>query len=132
MDAVVEAYPAVRWFLGSANMGFAAAVNALAEHVPEHNLLLLNPDAILQGSLTATLAALNRPGVAAAAPLVVDDTADPARHRDWDVAHREQGTIRALVSRAGYADRLRGADSQSSTTAAPPPSRAISPARAWP
>lgn len=108
MDTVVEAYPAVRWFLGSANVGFAAAVNALAEQVPEHHLLLLNPDAILQGSLTATLAALDRPGVAAAAPLVVDDTADPARHREWDVAHREHGIIRALVSHAGYADRLRG------------------------
>ena len=108
MHDVVAAHRGVQWFLGSANVGFAAAVNALADEAPEHNLLLLNPDAILLGSLTATLAALNRPGVAAAAPLVVDDTADLARHRDWDVAHREYGTIRALVSRAGYADRLRG------------------------
>lgn len=108
MDAVVEAHPAVHWFLGSANVGFAAAVNKLAEQMPDHNLLLLNPDAILQGALTATFAALDRFGVAAAAPLVIDDKADPARHRDWDVAHREHGTIRALVSRAGYADRLRG------------------------
>jgi glycosyltransferase involved in cell wall biosynthesis/GT2 family glycosyltransferase len=108
MDEVVAAHPHVRWFLGSANVGFAAAVNALADEVPEHDMLLLNPDAILQGPLTRTFAALTGQGVAAAAPLVVDDTADPERHHDWDVAHREHSVIRALVSRAGYADRLRG------------------------
>ncbi|WP_458317378.1 glycosyltransferase [Mycolicibacterium brisbanense] len=108
MDAVVEAHPHVWWFLGSVNVGFAAAVNSLADEVPDHDMLLLNPDAVLQSSLTGTFAALRRPGVAAAAPLVVDDGADPARHRDWDVAHREQSVLRALVSRAGYADRLRG------------------------
>lgn len=108
MDDVVTAYPGVRWFLGSANVGFAAAVNALADEVAEHNLLLLNPDAILRGPLRATFAALTQPGVAAAAPMVCDDTADSVRHRDWDVAHRDHSVVRALVSRAGYADRLRG------------------------
>ncbi|MUM26732.1 glycosyltransferase, partial [Mycolicibacterium sp. CBMA 295] len=29
-------------------------------------------------------------------------------YRAWDVAHREHSVVRALVSRAGYADRLRG------------------------
>lgn len=108
MDGVMAEYPNARWFLGSANVGFAAAVNALAEEVPDHNVLLLNPDAILQGPLTGTFAALTAPGVAAAAPLVADDAADPVRHREWDVAHRDQSVVRALVSRAGYADRLRG------------------------
>ncbi|MDV3125577.1 glycosyltransferase [Mycobacterium sp. 21AC1] len=108
MQWVAAEYPNTRWFLGSANIGFAAAVNALAEEVRDHNMLLLNPDAMLQGSLTATFAALSAPGVAAAAPLVADDAADPARHRGWDVAHRDHSVVRALVSRAGYADRLRG------------------------
>ncbi|WP_102145653.1 glycosyltransferase [Mycobacterium hubeiense] len=108
MDTLVEQHPHVRWFLGSENVGFAAAINALAREVPDHNLLLLNPDAVLQGPLTGTFAALARPGVAAAAPLVLDDTADPAHCRDWDVAHREHSLARALVSRAGYAGRLRG------------------------
>ncbi|PJK23182.1 glycosyltransferase [Mycolicibacterium goodii] len=108
MDTVVSDHPEVRWRRGSANIGFAAAVNALAADVPEHNLLLLNPDAVLQGPLTGTLQALTRPGVAAAAPLVEDAAADRSRHRPWDVAHREHSVVRALVSRAGYADRLRG------------------------
>lgn len=105
MDDVVADHPKVRWFCGTANVGFAAAVNALAAEVPEHNLLLLNPDAVLLGPLSGTFAALAGRGVAAAAPLVADGTAG---HKAWDVAHREQSVVRALVSRAGYADRLRG------------------------
>ncbi|HEX2213672.1 MAG TPA: glycosyltransferase, partial [Mycobacterium sp.] len=108
IGTVVEQYPHVRWFLGSANVGFAAAVNALAREVPEHNLLLLNPDAMLQGPLTETFAALMRHGVAAAAPLVADRDGGSGSYRDWDVAHRDHSVVRALVSRAGYADRLRG------------------------
>ena len=108
MGEVIDDHPGVRWFLGSANRGFAAAVNALAAEVPDHNLLLINPDAVLQGPLTGSLAALGRRGVAAAAPLVFDDGADQTRYRAWDVAHREHSVTRALVSRSGYADRLRG------------------------
>ena len=73
-----------------------------------HDLLLLNPDAALQGALSGTFAALRKPGVAAAAPLVTDNNADPDRYRAWDVAHREQSLARALVSSAGYAYRIRG------------------------
>lgn len=108
MDEVVAEHPQVRWFRGSANVGFAPAVNALAAEVPQHNLLLLNPDAVLQGPLDGTLAAMDRPAVAAAAPLVIDDAGSHRHYRTWDVAHREHSLIRALVSRAGYADRLRG------------------------
>ena len=108
MDGVIAAYSHVRWYLGSTNLGFAAAVNALAREVPKHDLLLLNPDATLQGPLSGTFAALRKPGVAATAPLVTDNTADPDRYRAWDVAHREQSLARALVSTAGYAYRIRG------------------------
>jgi glycosyltransferase involved in cell wall biosynthesis/GT2 family glycosyltransferase len=108
MDEVVSEHAGVQWFRGSPNVGFAAAVNALAAEVPEHNLLLVNPDAVLQGPLHGTLSALRRPGVAAAAPLVTDDNADQRHYRTWDVAHQEHSVVRALVSRAGYADRLRG------------------------
>ncbi|CQD09110.1 glycosyltransferase [Mycolicibacterium conceptionense] len=108
MDEVVAEHPQVRWFRGSANVGFAPAVNALAAEVPQHNLLLLNPDAVLQGPLDGTLAAMDRPAVAAAAPLVIDDAGSHRHYRTWDVAHREHSLIRTLVSRAGYADRLRG------------------------
>ncbi|MBU9766756.1 glycosyltransferase [Mycobacterium sp. TNTM28] len=108
MAAVAATHRGVRWFRGSSNVGFAAAVNALAAEVPEHNLLLLNPDAVLQGPLEKTLSRLDRPGVAAAAPLVTGHSVSQKHHRTWDVAHREHGLVRALVSYAGYADRLRG------------------------
>jgi GT2 family glycosyltransferase len=108
IDDVVSDHPTIRWFLGSRNIGFAAAVNALAREVPEHDVLLLNPDAVLQGPLTETFAAVRKPGVAAAAPLTIDDNAEPQRYRTWDVAHRNQSLIRALVSRAGYSFRVRG------------------------
>jgi GT2 family glycosyltransferase len=49
IDDVVSDHLTVKWFLGSRNIGFAAAVNSLAREVPEHDLLLLNPDAVLQG-----------------------------------------------------------------------------------
>ena len=108
MDEVIAAYSHARWYLGSANLGFAAAVNALAREVPKHNLLLLNPDATLQGPLSGTFAALRKPRVAATAPLVTNNNADPNRYRAWDVAHREQTLTRALVSYAGYSSRIRG------------------------
>lgn len=108
IDDVVSDHLTVKWFLGSRNIGFAAAVNSLAREVPEHDLLLLNPDAVLQGPLTGTFAALRKPGVAAAAPLTIDDKAEPERYRVWDVAHRKQSLTRALVARAGYAHRVRG------------------------
>jgi len=108
MDEVIAAYSQFSWHLGSTNIGFAAAVNALARTVPEHDLLLLNPDAVLQGALSGTLAALRKPGVAAAAPLVVDANAKHGRSCPWDVAHREKNLTRALVAYAGYSDRIRG------------------------
>jgi GT2 family glycosyltransferase/glycosyltransferase involved in cell wall biosynthesis len=108
IEDIVSGHPTVRWFLGSQNIGFAAAVNSLAREVPEHDLLLLNPDAVLQSPLTGTFAALRKPGVAAAAPLTIDDKADPERYRVWDVAHRRQSLTRALVAWSGYSYRVRG------------------------
>ena len=98
----------VRWYRGSANIGFAAAVNALAREVPTQDLLLLNPDAIVQGALAGVFAALRKPGVAAAAPLVDEAQAGSDRHRPWDVAHERQTLGRALVAWSGYADLIRG------------------------
>jgi glycosyltransferase involved in cell wall biosynthesis/GT2 family glycosyltransferase len=108
IEEIVSGHPTVRWFLGSRNIGFAAAVNSLAREVPEHDLLLLNPDAMLQGPLTRTFAALRKAGVAAAAPLTIDDKAEPERYRSWDVAHRKLNLTRALVAWAGYSYRVRG------------------------
>ncbi|MCL3819894.1 glycosyltransferase [Aeromicrobium wangtongii] len=106
LDPVVGRHPDVHWHRGGPNIGFAAAVNALAAQVPGHDLLLINPDAVLQGPLTATLTAVRTPGVAAAAPL--DVLTRSATSRPWDVAHRPRGLARALVSASGYAERLRG------------------------
>jgi glycosyltransferase involved in cell wall biosynthesis/GT2 family glycosyltransferase len=106
LDAVVAGRPAVHWHRGGPNVGFAAAVNALAAELPGHDLLLLNPDAALQGPLTATLAGIGEPRVAAAAPLTVGTRSGATR--PWDVAHRPRGVVRALVSAAGHAEHLRG------------------------
>jgi glycosyltransferase involved in cell wall biosynthesis/GT2 family glycosyltransferase len=108
MAAVAGEFPAVRWFSDGSNLGFAAAVNRLAEQVPDHDLLLLNPDAVLRDDLAATREALRRPGVSAAAPGVRDPEDHAGMRRSWDVAHRRRGVVRALVSHAGYAERLRG------------------------
>ncbi|KAA0024331.1 glycosyltransferase [Antrihabitans cavernicola] len=109
MEGVRVEFPTVEWHGGNVNVGFAAGVNALAELVPECDLLLLNPDAELLGPLDGTRRAIRRHDVAAAAPTVVD-SANPeseSNARPWDVAHRPLTLTRALVARVGYAERLR-------------------------
>jgi glycosyltransferase involved in cell wall biosynthesis/GT2 family glycosyltransferase len=106
-EELAARYPDVRWVLGSVNLGFGAAFNALVEHTPsDTDLLLLNADARLRGPLTRTRELLRRPGVAAVSPLVRDDGA-PGPHR-WDIATRRRTLSRALVAAAGYSDSLRG------------------------
>src|SRR5271166_3950539 len=106
-EELAARYPGVHWVLGPVNIGFAAAINALVEHTPpDADLLLLNPDARLQGPLTRTRELLRQPGVAAVSPLLRDDAGPgPAR---WDVATRRATLIRLLVSTSGYSDLLRG------------------------
>lgn len=101
--------PDVDWHLGSANLGFAAAVNKLAALGDTPNFLLLNPDAVLLGDLTVTRRLIAGDRVAAVAPLIHDphSQADPAGGRPWDVAHRRGNLVRALVDRAWYSPQLR-------------------------
>lgn len=104
--ALAAAYPEIGWHLGSANIGFAAAVNRLADLTDGHDFLLLNPDAVLLTDLTPTRTLLREPGVAAVAPMV-DDPNDAGSHRTWDVAHREVGVLGRLLDHAWYSPRLR-------------------------
>ncbi|SOD75195.1 glycosyltransferase involved in cell wall bisynthesis [Jatrophihabitans sp. GAS493] len=111
----------VQWHFSPQNVGFAAAVNGAAKLCDPDDLLLLNPDAELLSPLPELHRAANRAGTAAAAPLVVSaepriQTGEPPSHTgeppwrgraDFDVAHRRPGLIRAVVSHAGYAERLR-------------------------
>ncbi|MBV8929438.1 MAG: glycosyl transferase family 1, partial [Mycobacteriaceae bacterium] len=100
-------YPHVHWTVGSVNVGFAAAVNALAKQAPpDADLLLLNPDARLLGPLTRTRQLIRRPGVAAVAPLMRGSAG--AGSQPWDVATRRVSLLRALVAAAGYSEALRG------------------------
>lgn len=113
MATVQRAHPDTRWFGDGTNKGFAAAVNALAMHAPEDDLLLLNPDAELIGPLSKTFSILRQTGVAAVAPMVVPNgdrfhSERSGRHRPWDVAHRGSGVLRSWVSKSGYAEMLRG------------------------
>ncbi|WP_037345325.1 glycosyltransferase [Sciscionella sediminilitoris] len=94
-------YPEVSWQFCPRNIGYAAAVNALAARVPDADLLLLNPDAELTGPLSRTRAALREPRVAAASPMLDGE-------HGWDLARARQTVPRALVGHAGYAARLRG------------------------
>lgn len=96
-------YPDMRWHFSEENVGFAAAINRLAEQVPAHDLLLLNPDAELIAPLSATLTALRQPRVAATAPMV-----DDPGHCRWDVAHRRMTFLNAIGTSAGFGERLRG------------------------
>lgn len=100
-------HPHVHWVLGSRNLGFAAAMNALVQDTPpDADLLLLNPDTRLLGPLTRTRELIRRPGVAAVAPLVLDNAG--AGPRPWDVATRRRTLTRALVAAAGHSNTLRG------------------------
>jgi glycosyltransferase involved in cell wall biosynthesis/GT2 family glycosyltransferase len=106
-EELAARHPEVHWVLGPVNIGFAAAVNALAEHTPpDADLLLFNPDARLLGPLTRTRQLLQQSGVAAVAPMVRDDAAPgPA---PWDNVTRRPTLTRALVGAAGYSPLLRG------------------------
>lgn len=101
-------YPEVSWHGTGENLGFAAAVNRLATLARGAHLLLLNPDAVVNGSLGQTRACCTQGAkVAAAAPLIDAGPAE-SRERPWDNAHRTPSLVRALTSRAGYAPTLRG------------------------
>ncbi|MEC4833479.1 glycosyltransferase family 2 protein [Mycobacteroides chelonae] len=108
MQAVRASHPAVQWHGTGENLGFAAAVNRLADLAPGAHLLLLNPDATVRGALTLTRAQIaNETKVAAAAPPIEAATPHPGE-LSWDNAHRTPNLLRALVSRVGYAPALRG------------------------
>lgn len=108
MAAIRAAYPEVSWHGTGKNLGFAAAVNTLADLAPGAHLLLLNPDAVVKSPLTQTRAQLTTDvRVGAAAPQIDSVAAHPGE-RPWDNGHRAPSLMRALVSRTGYAPALRG------------------------
>jgi glycosyltransferase involved in cell wall biosynthesis/GT2 family glycosyltransferase len=97
----------VRWVFGPVNIGFAAALNALVEHTPAGaDLLLLNPDARLLAPLTRTPELLRQPGVAAVAPMLLDESIGGPQ--PWDHVSRHATLTRALVAATGYSPSLRG------------------------
>jgi GT2 family glycosyltransferase len=112
--------PDIDWHVGGDNIGFAAAVNRLAQAAPEHDLLLVNPDAELLGPLSVTRAAIREPGVAVAAPMqtgVGVEVELPSRDRmprwdrssaPWDVAYRRMTLLNAFGNIIGLSHLLRG------------------------
>lgn len=104
-------HPGIHWYVGGENIGFAAAVNRLADAVPGHDLLLVNPDAELLGSLSLTRAAIQEPGIAAAGSLQWVPPAEdgtPSRRRPWDHAFRKLTLANAFGNVIGFSERLRG------------------------
>ncbi len=67
----------VRLIANSDNRGFAAAVNQGFRATTAPNVLLLNPDAVLQSPLTSLVAQCNLPGNGAAGGQTLDSTAKP-------------------------------------------------------
>jgi glycosyltransferase involved in cell wall biosynthesis/GT2 family glycosyltransferase len=100
---LAAARPQVTWTFSPANVGYIAAMNRLADQVPDADMLHLNPHAELIGPLRAARAALAEPRVAAVSPTVVDPR---GRERPWDVAHRAPTVVRTLVDASGYARQL--------------------------
>ncbi|MEK1204060.1 glycosyltransferase [Mycobacterium ulcerans] len=99
-------HPAVHWISGPADVGFAAACNALARQSPgDSDLLLLKADARLRGPLTRTRQLLRQPGVAAVSPLVRDEAA-PDRP-PWDIATQRLTLVRGVVEATGLSSSLR-------------------------
>jgi len=123
---LAERYPEFRWYFSERNIGFAAAVNRLADLVPERNFLLLNPDAELVAPLEKTLVLMDQPGIAAAAPMIVDESFGAPvlltrqvnhRYREttpWDSCYRKLTYLNALGGAAGLGGRLRGSPFSSS------------------
>lgn len=116
---LAERFPDVRWNFSDRNIGFAAAVNRLAEMIPGRDFLLLNPDAELVAPLEKTLALINTPAVAAAGPMIADQgfgAPDLRKRRvsrlcrettPWDVANRKLTVWQAMFASAGLS-RIRG------------------------
>lgn len=111
----------IDWHLGSANIGFAAAVNRLVRVSRARRFLLLNPDAVLLSDLSLTRRLADGPTVAAVAPLIDDpsSTDEGAAARPWDVAHRAGSLVRAWVDYSWYSPRLRGTRFSSLYASAP-------------
>jgi len=115
MRELARRHPHTHWHFSNTNVGFATAVNRLADAVPDHDLLLVNPDAEITSAISGTRAAVQSDCVAAAAPLAwLPDTTETApplfarRSMSWDVGHRKLTLVRALVIATGLGDRLRG------------------------
>lgn len=93
-------FPTVRWVFGSARIGFAAAFNALAEHVPhDADLLLLRTDARIVGPMRRTRMLVRERHTAAVSPLVYDNATPGVPGRI--LAHRPT-LVRSLLSLAGH------------------------------
>lgn len=117
-------YPAVQWFAGQRNVGFAAACNTLVEHLPaDADLLLLDPHASLLGPLNRTRELLGRPRVAAVSPLA-RDAEEPGR-APWDIAVRRHTVTRELSAAAGRSGPRRRPSPPRRYSQQPPESRSI-------
>ena len=123
-EELAARYPKARWVTGPADLGFAAAVNALVEHAPsDADLLFLDAGARLLGPLARTRELLRQPRVAAVAPMAGDDSA--SGRRPWDVATRRPTLVRSLTAAAERSNSLRGAPVSELFARQPPESQSI-------
>lgn len=97
IEALAEEFPEVRWTFSKTNVGFAAAVNALAAQRPLHDILLLNPDAALRDSLQPLRDQVAKNGTAAAGPAFPPVPGG----RPWDNARPLANPVNAAIERHG-------------------------------
>jgi GT2 family glycosyltransferase len=102
LEPIVRRHSRVRTIASAANVGFAAAVNAAARTTRARYLLLLNPDAIVEGPVVAVLTGWldAHPGAGIVGPRIVD----------WDgtvqaSARRFPGPSAALAGRSSWMSR---------------------------
>lgn len=102
---VREALPEAQLLVSDRNLGFGAACNLAARHLAGHELLLLNPDAILlPGTIERLVAALDEdPALGIVGPCITDDRGrlelswgdDPTLLAEWR-RRREHGRPPAI------------------------------------
>lgn len=74
---IARSHPRVRVFANEENCGFAGGVNQGFRETDASLVLVLNPDAVLQGTLQPLVEACLRPGTGAAAGLLVGSDGHP-------------------------------------------------------
>jgi N-acetylglucosaminyl-diphospho-decaprenol L-rhamnosyltransferase len=101
---IAASHDAVRLLEAEGNLGFAAGINRASAEARGRYLFLLNPDCVVSPCAVAELVDFldQNPSIAAAAPLLLDDTGKPQR----EFQLRRLPTFRSLAAEILLVDKL--------------------------